>query len=650
MPALTPADLPNATFHVKNTSWGGGGFLIQVRHPEDWIMGELRIAIPLGMGECHGAYEVTSSLAEVRGLGPLLYDIAMELAGKRGIMSDRRSVSHDARRVWKFYDSRSDTKKKQLDNPQGWLTPEDDSDDCRQDSAGKNWVESPLSRVNYKNSTPVLDDLRRRGMLRMASTLFLNTSNPNKLREFKRLGLSGIKALRRDLPEPDADPLTVIRSKASQIGPNTIVEDTSLEVEGADVGVNVKWLLDNLDRYEGRKATFRVLLGILREGQVEVYEGRVEGTLVPPRGDGFGFDPVFLPDGASKTLGEAKPDRYNARALAVRAFLRGRPARTLPPLDKWEGDWQGKTALRKPSGGRVASAYLRSKTACIIAAGQWDGHKCLFKNRDRNYTPKVKVYHVLKDGVEILYMKDEITGWCEGINSSGIGIVNSALAVAKDEKEKRLTEEDAEGATLRDGKRVLEALSKTSVDDAVESIKTFDKGLKGHTFVADPDRTVSLEATWEGHDYHIRQLANDKKHVRTNHGQYHQDAGYTEDDGDDYLSSLARRDQAMKVIRGVDSYEQIAPAIYGKRRKDRSDPLNMVKLTDGMKSTSQIVLDLSDLTVYLYLLPDQVEFLGYQNDLPKGRKPKLTLKVMQYTDRLGQDRHHYPRNPRELRS
>jgi len=168
MPALTPADLPNATVHIKKTSGGGGGFLIQVRHPEDWIMGELRIAIPLGMGECHGAYEVTSSLAEVRGLGPLLYDIAMELAGKRGIMSDRRSVSHDARRVWKFYDSRGDTKKKQLDNPQGWLTPEDDSDDCRQDSAGKNWVESPLSRVNYKNSTPVLDDLRRRGMLRMA--------------------------------------------------------------------------------------------------------------------------------------------------------------------------------------------------------------------------------------------------------------------------------------------------------------------------------------------------------------------------------------------------------------------------------------------------------------------------------------------------
>jgi hypothetical protein len=296
----------------------------------------------------------------------------------------------------------------------------------------------------------------------------------------------------------------------------------------------------------------------------------------------------------------------------------------------------GKMQLYKTATNTPTFQKEKGKTACIIAAGQWDGHKCLFKNRDRNYTPKVKVYHVLKDGVEILYMKDEITGWCEGLNSSGIGIVNSALAVAKDEKEKRLTEEDAEGATLRDGKRILEALSKTSVDDAVESIQTFDKGLKGHTFVADTDRTVSLEATWEGHDYHVRQLANDKKHVRTNHGQYHQDAGYTEEDGDDYLSSLARRDQAMKVIREVDGPKDIAPAIYGKRRKDRSDPLNMVKLTDGMKSTSQIVLDLSDLVAYLYLLPDQIEFQGYESDLPEDYEPKISLEIYDY-DPLGDD-------------
>ena len=174
--------------------------------------------------------------------------------------------------------------------------------------------------------------------------LYLNTSNPDKLAEFRRLGLSDIQAMGRDLPEPDADPLTVIRSKASQMGENVLVEDTSLDVDGEDVGVNVKWLLNNLEQFVGKRATFTVMMGVLREGVVEVYRGSVQGTLVEPRGKGFGFDPAFLPDGARHTLGESKPDRYNARALAVKNFLKGRAYRTLPPLKNWEGPWQGKVA------------------------------------------------------------------------------------------------------------------------------------------------------------------------------------------------------------------------------------------------------------------------------------------------------------------
>ena len=77
---------------------------------------------------------------------------------------------------------------------------------------------------------------------------------------------------------------------------------------------------------------------------------------------------------------------------------------------------------------------MRSKTTCIISVGEWGGKKCLFKNRDRNYTPEVRIYHKLIDGVEVLYMKDEVTGWCEGLNEYGIGIVNAALSVKADEK------------------------------------------------------------------------------------------------------------------------------------------------------------------------------------------------------------------------
>jgi len=287
---------------------------------------------------------------------------------------------------------------------------------------------------------------------------------------------------------------------------------------------------------------------------------------------------------------------------------------------------------------RVASTHIASMTreACIVAVGEFGGVKCMFKNRDRNYTPEVRIYHTMLNGVEVLYMKDETTGWCEGINEFGIGIVNAALAVVEDEKQGKAGKGKGKGKTtlntLRDGRRVLKALESPNIEQAVGSLQSYLDGLKGHTLVADPDTTYSLEATWRGHDYHVRRLPDGRRHVRTNHGQFHQDAGYTEKDGDNYLSSLARRDQAMRTLRGVESVGDIAPAIYGRRRPDRTDPLNMVKLTDGMRTTSQMVLDLPNRTMRFYLVPGQIEYLGYKRDLPKGYAPKVKLQVYEYTD------------------
>lgn len=290
--------------------------------------------------------------------------------------------------------------------------------------------------------------------------------------------------------------------------------------------------------------------------------------------------------------------------------------------------------MNRPSSKRVASAYL--KKACIISVGKWGGKKCLFKNRDRNYTPEIRIYHEKIRGVEVLYMKDEITGWCEGINEFGTGIVNAALAVAADEKQgkagKGKTLDSQSEATLRDGKRVLRALSCKNIEDSVETLMTHLEGLRGHSFIANPQVTHSLEATWRGHDFHRRKLPEGRKHVRTNHGIFYQDAGYTENDGDNYLSSLARRDQAMKELRKVENPDGVAPAIYGKRKPDRADPLNMVKMTEGMRTTSQMVMNLDDLEVTLYLLPGKVTYLGYQNTLPKGYKSKIGIQVREYTD------------------
>src|SRR5262249_41904867 len=147
-----------------------------------------------------------------------------------------------------------------------------------------------------------------------------------------------------DLDEIDADPIQVIAHKASQLAENVIVEDTSLDIEGASVGVNIRWVLDHLSEYKGRKAEWTVLLGFRQGNEIHIYKGSQTGTIILPKGDcGFGFDPVFLPDGATKTLAEFKPDTINARAKAVEAFIKGKIYTKHPLIEHWDGLWQNKT-------------------------------------------------------------------------------------------------------------------------------------------------------------------------------------------------------------------------------------------------------------------------------------------------------------------
>lgn len=172
----------------------------------------------------------------------------------------------------------------------------------------------------------------------------LNTSNPGKFEEFKRLFAKYecmLEASHIDLQEIDADPIQVVAHKASQLGENIVVEDTSLDIEGVSVGINVRWLLDHLPEYEGRKAEWLVLLAFRQGAQIFIYKGSVSGTIVSSKGSaGFGFDAVFLPDGSTATLAESKPDQFNARAKAVEALIEGNIWTKHTMIENWKGAWQ----------------------------------------------------------------------------------------------------------------------------------------------------------------------------------------------------------------------------------------------------------------------------------------------------------------------
>lgn len=116
---------------------------------------------------------------------------------------------------------------------------------------------------------------------------------------------------------------------------------SKLDIEGASVGINVRWLIDHLVEYVGRKAIWTVLLAYRMNDEIFIYKGEVQGLIVPARGDqGFGFDPVFLPYNADQTLAESKPDEVNARALAVDALVRGELFAVVKAIYEWDGPWQ----------------------------------------------------------------------------------------------------------------------------------------------------------------------------------------------------------------------------------------------------------------------------------------------------------------------
>jgi XTP/dITP diphosphohydrolase len=174
---------------------------------------------------------------------------------------------------------------------------------------------------------------------RIAGRLVIATHNPGKLLEMRGLlapyGVEAVSAGERGLAEPEETGTTFrenARIKAGAAaqasGVPAFADDSGLVVEALDGAPGIysaRWAGPDKDfssamqKVENelaargaadpsqRRAHFISALCVAwPDGHVEDFEGRVDGTLVwPPRGDkGFGYDPMFLPDGYAKTFGE----------------------------------------------------------------------------------------------------------------------------------------------------------------------------------------------------------------------------------------------------------------------------------------------------------------------------------------------------------
>lgn len=178
------------------------------------------------------------------------------------------------------------------------------------------------------------------------NTLQIATTNPHKLKEFKRL-MPGyeIVGIKLDVEEVQSlDPQKVAAEKAKlawkENGYNPIlVEDSSLDIAGLNKrpGTLVSFFMNDPQmrkeiaevwlKGKDRRVTARAILAIYDGKEAHLFEGVTKGTIAEtPKGDSsFGFDDIFIPDGYTKTFGEmtsAQKDNLSHRTKAVKEFLK----------------------------------------------------------------------------------------------------------------------------------------------------------------------------------------------------------------------------------------------------------------------------------------------------------------------------------------
>lgn len=182
--------------------------------------------------------------------------------------------------------------------------------------------------------------------------LVFATNNNHKLEEVRDIVSGKVKihslaeiGCHEDIPETadtlEGNALLKARYVKEKFGYDCFADDTGLEVEALgnapgvysaryageahDAEANMAKLLHELEGEENRKARFRTVIALLMDGEQHLFEGVIKGAIIKERRgrEGFGYDPVFMPEGYTRTFAEMGPDEKNGishRALAVKGL------------------------------------------------------------------------------------------------------------------------------------------------------------------------------------------------------------------------------------------------------------------------------------------------------------------------------------------
>jgi non-canonical purine NTP pyrophosphatase (RdgB/HAM1 family) len=167
--------------------------------------------------------------------------------------------------------------------------------------------------------------------------IYFVTGSESKFSEARAI-IPELEQLEIDLPEiQDLNPKAVIQAKLEEAAKHHegdfVVEDTSLSLDALNgfPGTLVKWMLEAVKpdgMYQlalqsgNQQATARTVIGYRKAGEEPIFfEGSLNGKIVAPEGrGGFGFDPIFQPDGFHATFGEMDPEEKTQFSMRTEAF------------------------------------------------------------------------------------------------------------------------------------------------------------------------------------------------------------------------------------------------------------------------------------------------------------------------------------------
>ena len=184
----------------------------------------------------------------------------------------------------------------------------------------------------------------------MKRKIVFATCNAHKLAEVQAVlgdGFQLVTAAEAGITEEIPENGDTLEENASQkshylhdrLGMDCFADDTGLEVDalggapgvhsaryatdGHDFAANNRLLLKNMEGKADRRARFRTVISLIMEGREYLFEGRVEGRIAESESGsgGFGYDPLFIPDGSEVSFAEMSAEEKNNishRGRAVR--------------------------------------------------------------------------------------------------------------------------------------------------------------------------------------------------------------------------------------------------------------------------------------------------------------------------------------------